>query len=205
VTGLIIIKLGGSHAESPLLRPWLDAIAAAGRCVLVPGGGPFADAVRTAQPRMGFDDTAAHDMALMAMAQYGRALCALHTACIAADSDAAIRAALTARRVPVWLPWPMLRDAPGVPPSWDVTSDSLALWLAIHLGAAGVVLVKHDAARGGSARELVASGLVDAAFPHYSARFPGNVSIAGPDDLAGAAEVLASGRLPGLILRAQAA
>ncbi len=67
----MVVRLGGSHAFSPLLRPWLAAIgAAAGRVVLVPGGGPFADTVRSAQAAMGFDDLAAHRMALLAMAQY---------------------------------------------------------------------------------------------------------------------------------------
>ena len=76
---LTIVKLGGSHALGPHLRGWLDAIAArAGSIVIVPGGGPFADAVRAAQGPMGFDDCAAHHMALMAMAQFGRALESLH-------------------------------------------------------------------------------------------------------------------------------
>ena len=70
-----IVKLGGSHAFGPHLHDWLEAIAReAGLVVIVPGGGPFADAVRAAQPAMGFDDEAAHAMALMAMAQFGRAL-----------------------------------------------------------------------------------------------------------------------------------
>jgi dihydroneopterin aldolase len=139
-------------------------------------------------------------MALLAMAQYGRALCSLHASCTAADSEAAIQAALAARRVPVWLPWPMLRNAPDVPPSWDVTSDSLALWLATRLGATGVVLVKHATLRGAPD-----AGLVDAAFPQFRARFAGDVRIAGPDDLAHAAPTLASGRLPGLAPAARAA
>ena len=65
---LTVIKLGGSHAFAPQLKDWIGAVAAqAGRIVLVPGGGPFADAVRDAQARMGFDDGAAHRMALLAM------------------------------------------------------------------------------------------------------------------------------------------
>ena len=73
--GLTVLKLGGSYAFSPHLKDWLDAIAACAGCaVVVPGGGPFADAVRMAQPRMGFDDRAAHEMAVLAMDQYGCAL-----------------------------------------------------------------------------------------------------------------------------------
>ena len=74
-TRLSIVKLGGSHANGPHLKDWLTAIVAeAGAIAIVPGGGPFADAVRTAQASMGYDDRAAHAMALMAMAQFGCAL-----------------------------------------------------------------------------------------------------------------------------------
>ena len=69
---LAIVKLGGSHATGPHIKDWLAAIAAeAGSIAIVPGGGPFADAVRAAQASMGYDDRAAHAMALMAMAQFG--------------------------------------------------------------------------------------------------------------------------------------
>ena len=78
---LAIVKLGGSHATGPHLKDWLAAIAAeAGAIAIVPGGGPFADAVRTAQAAIGYDDRAAHAMALMAMAQFGCALQSLNPA-----------------------------------------------------------------------------------------------------------------------------
>lgn len=200
----MVLKLGGSHAASPLLRAWLDAAsAAAGRLVLVPGGGPFADTVRTAQTAMDFDNAAAHDMALLAMAQYGRALIALCPACIAADSHAAILDALAARHVPVWMPAVMLRGAPDVAESWDVTSDSLALWLAARLGARGVVLVKACAARPDAGiSALIADGVLDQAFPAFRAQFTGDVYLAGPNDAATAASLLREGRLPGRRLAA---
>jgi aspartokinase-like uncharacterized kinase len=179
---MIVVKLGGSHALSPLLPGWLAAIGrAAGRVVLVPGGGPFADAVRAAQPAMGFGDAAAHDMALMAMAQYGRALTGLADGFVYADTLDAVREAVVRGRIPVWSPWPMLGAHPDIPRSWDVTSDSLAVWLATELRAGGVVLIKHcDPAR---------DDLVDAAFAGFASRFGGFVRLAGPDDL-GAAEAL---------------
>lgn len=179
-----VIKLGGSHAHSPLLRGLLDAISRQTEpTVLVPGGGPFADAVRAAQPAMGFDDDAAHDMALLAMAQYGRALASLGGFPIA-DTLAAIEAVLARERIPVWLPWPMLRDAPEIPRSWDVTSDSLALWLAWSLGARRVVLVKPWAPASADA-DIVALGLVDPAFPRFRADFNGKIEIIAASALSG--------------------
>jgi aspartokinase-like uncharacterized kinase len=108
--GPVVVKLGGSFAFSVHLRAWIEAIAAcAGRVVIVPGGGPFADTVRAAQLRMGFDDRAAHDMAILAMEQYGRALASLDRRLSPADSTEAIRRDLNAGRVPVWMPARMTR------------------------------------------------------------------------------------------------
>jgi dihydroneopterin aldolase len=183
---LTVVKLGGSHACSPLLRPWLAAIGAAeAPLVVVPGGGPFADAVRAAQPVMGFDDRAAHLMALMAMTQYGTALAALAPRLALAETEAAIGALLRAGRVPVIAAWPMLREEAALAPSWDVTSDTIALWLARRLGANRLVLVKrHAAPAGADAASLTAQGIVDAAFPGMLAGYAGSVTIAGPDDMA---------------------
>jgi len=35
---------------------------------------------------------------------------------------------------PIWAPTRMVLAATGIPASWDVTSDSLAAWLATHIG-----------------------------------------------------------------------
>ena len=183
--GLTVVKLGGSHALSPLLRPWLAAIGrAAGHVVVVPGGGPFADAVRSAQRAVGFDDEAAHDMAMMAMAQYGRALTSLTDGFVYADTLATVRDAASSRKIPIWSPWPGLRAHPDIPRSWDVTSDSLAAWLASALNARRLVLIKHRASAG--------DDLLDAAFPRFAERFHGAIDIAGPDDLASADALFAT-------------
>jgi len=179
---LTVIKLGGSHAFAPHLRSWLDAIASrAGSIVLVPGGGPFADAVRDAQPRIGFDDGAAHRMALLAMEQFGCALASLNERFALAESHAEIEAALAARRVPVWLPTRMALAARDIPWSWDVTSDSLAAWLAEELGASAVILVKHKRVCM-SAKELASGGIVDPAFPQFVARTGAAITVLGAED-----------------------
>lgn len=72
-----VVKLGGSLAASDRLPDWLRSLAGRSDLVLVPGGGPFADQVRAMQARWGFDDATAHHLALLAMEQFGRMLCAL--------------------------------------------------------------------------------------------------------------------------------
>jgi len=185
---LAIVKLGGSHALGPHLRGWLDAIAArAGSIVIVPGGGPFADAVRAAQGPMGFDDCAAHHMALMAMAQFGRALESLHPLLTTAPSRAAIARLLAHRRIPVWAPERMALAA-GLPANWALTSDSLAAWLAGELGASQLVLVKHGAfGPCEDAGDLARRGIVDPLFPDFLARSGVPARLAGPLDHAGLA------------------
>src|SRR3954464_6414194 len=143
---LTVIKLGGSHAFAPHLADWVKAITSyRGRIVVVPGGGPFADAVRAAQSKMGFDERAAHRMALLAMEQYGCGLASLDPRLVMAESHADIDRVLEAGQVPLWLPSRMALAAPEIPWSWDVTSDSLGAWLAGTIRAQRLLLVKHGA------------------------------------------------------------
>ncbi len=165
-----VVKLGGSLAQSRELPHWLRACAAlAGRVVLVPGGGPYADAVRRAQRAQGFDDAAAHALALGAMEQFGRQLCALQAGLIPAATAAALREALAAGLTPVWMARAMVLADAGIAPNWSVTSDSLAAWLAHGLRADGLVLVKSVAAATADIHALAAAGVVDAAFPRWAA------------------------------------
>jgi len=167
---ITVVKLGGSHAGSAHLSRWLGALAACGgNVVLVPGGGPFADAVRKAQPKMGFDDAAAHHMALLAMEQYGRALASLTPGFRVAGTSAAIRRVLREGHVPVWAPTGMVLRAPDIPASWDITSDSLAAWLAGRIGARCLLLIKQGGPFEGviGAAKLAAWNVVDRAFPRF--------------------------------------
>ena len=169
---LTVVKLGGSHAFGPELRTWIAAIGRLrGSIVIVPGGGPFADAVRLAQKQMGFSDSAAHAMAMMAMAQFGQALMSFEPAIRLAASRAAIRRALRDRLIPAWTPERMA-NAAGLPETWELTSDSLAAWLAGEIGATRLVLIKHGRFEGRKleAEELAASGVVDPLFPRYLPR-----------------------------------
>lgn len=196
-----IIKLGGSHGPGAYLAQWLNAIGAeAGGVVVAPGGGVFADAVRAAQAAMGFDDAAAHDMAMMAMSQFGRALQGLDSRFRVAGSIASIRRSLREHAVPVWSPDAMARAA-KLPATWDLTSDSLAAWLACTLGARRLVLIKHGQfpAAGVAVGKLVEDGVIDPLFPHYAGRCGLAVSIAGPADAPRLADELRGRAFPEIV------
>lgn len=161
-----VVKLGGSLADGECLRRWLDALAVC-PVIIVPGGGPFADAVRNAQALWHFDEQTAHDMAILAMRQYGRMMLGLHPGMRATP----ILDDLSAPPPCIWLPEPEILNAAGVPASWDITSDSLAAWLAVKLGAPRLLLVKSvqpdSQLSRTDCRDLIEQGLVDPAFREY--------------------------------------
>ena len=73
-----VLKIGGSLQNAGNLPDFLTMLAehAAGRVVIVPGGGVFADHVRELQAETNLDDVTAHGMALRAMEQFGTMLIA---------------------------------------------------------------------------------------------------------------------------------
>jgi aspartokinase-like uncharacterized kinase len=166
-----VVKLGGSLANAEELPRWLDVIATAGagKVVLVPGGGPWADEVRVAQRLEGFDDRVAHRKALRAMEQYGRVLAATRPGFALADSIAAIREVLKTNQVPVWMPFEIVVADPSIPENWDVTSDSLSAWLAGLLKSPTLVLVKSVEVGEADANNMAAHGLIDPCFWEFAA------------------------------------
>lgn len=194
----LILKVGGSLAEGDYLRAWLRLGADHGdqSIVVVPGGGPFADQVRQAQPRLRFSDAVAHRMALLAMEQYAIAMAGMEPRLRLASSPIAIEHALIRKEAVAWLPSAMALGRPDLPETWAVTSDSLACWLAGELGARRLVLVKSSEPPGGDrgAQALARSGYVDAAFPGFLQRFRGEAACIAAADHAAAATALKQGR-----------
>jgi aspartokinase-like uncharacterized kinase len=191
-SGLTVVKLGGSFAFSPFLRSVLAEIEAA-PCplVVVPGGGPFADAVRAAQPGMGYGDDAAHRMALLAMAQFAEALAGLSPRLRPTSNLAGMQTAIAAGAVPIWSPWPLSDGLEALPASWDLTSDSLAAWLAGKLRAERLVMIKHGALPA-PLRQAAESGMVDPLFPTYAGRSGAAILWADPSQHGALVDILAS-------------
>ena len=160
-----VIKLGGSLLGTPELAHWLTLFAryGDGQLVIVPGGGIFADAVREAQRRTQCSDDTAHRMAVMAMDQYGMLLAGLNPALVTASSELEIAERGWQHRAIVWLPSAMVLADEYIPASWQVTSDSLAAWLAAKLNAEQLVLVKSQRPDPGrvSLEALTEDGIVD--------------------------------------------
>lgn len=169
----VVIKLGGSLLSDPQdgrLRRWCTRLTGehAGRALIVPGGGPYADAVREAQAGWGFSDDAAHRMALRAMDQCGLMLCDLFPGLTASDDPATLVDLCAAGGTPVWLPARPLDLDTTLPRDWTVTSDSIAVWLAARIGSPQVLLVKSCALPGGDLDALATLGIVDPHLPRIA-------------------------------------
>jgi len=167
----VVVKIGGSLLqrvdEFDRVLGVVAELGRARRLLIVPGGGPFADAVRAVDARVRLSDDAAHWMAILAMDQYAHLVAErlVHSALVTSATDI-VRAQSNAR-IPVLAPYRWLREADPLPHSWDVTSDSIAAWCADAVGASHLVLIKPSGASGGD--------LVD---PYFSRALPPGVSSA---------------------------
>ena len=139
-----VIKVGGSLAsDSTVLRNLcaeLSKVAERFRLVVVPGGGEFADVVRTVDSRFGLKPAVSHRMAVLGMDQFGLLLSQLIPGCRLACSLSVIRGLSSSGRVVVLLPSHLVFRARSLEASWDVTSDSIAAYVAGRLGVNKLVL-----------------------------------------------------------------
>lgn len=139
-----VVKIGGSLCDDPRLSVCLDMFVelGAGKVVIVPGGGPYADVVHIQQKRWKFSDEIAHALAVRAMDQFALQLTGINTRLVLAAKFTELNNAMSKSDVAVWLPSELVLAAPDIAPTWDVTSDSLAAWLARKLNAGRLILVK---------------------------------------------------------------
>jgi aspartokinase-like uncharacterized kinase len=139
---LTVVKVGGGlghGAGDDALRALCAELGALGErhsLLVVPGGAWFADAVREADRRFGLPAATSHHMAVLGMEQFGWLLSELIPGAVRSAEGRA-----GAGRTTVLLPGALALDR--LPASWQVTSDSIAAWVAGEAGAGRLVLVKE--------------------------------------------------------------
>ena len=131
----VVVKLGGSLINSaPDIVNKLIEYSESSKdrdisIIIVPGGGIFADSIRTASKQYGIGEVASHWMATLAMEQYGYYLID-KTGARGVDSIDDLP-----NGVSILLPYRLLKDRDELSHSWDVTSDTIAAWVANMIGA----------------------------------------------------------------------
>lgn len=137
-----MVKVGGGllrdHGLEGLRRACAEAseLARDRPVLVVPGGGPFADAVRAIDAQLDLGDELAHALALRAMDQLGVLLARLLPAA------EPVTELLVPRRLGLLQVARAMGGRPEIPESWAVTSDSLAVLAAAGIGAVEAILLK---------------------------------------------------------------
>jgi aspartokinase-like uncharacterized kinase len=136
---LTVVKVGGGLGDDalPALCSTLGELGHRHPLIVVPGGAGFADAVRDADRRFGLRAATSHRMAILGMEQFGWLLSELIPGADRRGDLTRVGAGRTTVLSPAALPLDAL------PASWDVTSDSIAAWVADRIGAGRLVLVKE--------------------------------------------------------------
>jgi hypothetical protein len=130
----IIIKVGGSLlAKGREIVQFLSDYAEKNAVffIIIPGGGPFVEVIRELSERRAISDDAAHWMAVLAMHQYGFFLAEGKPAIPLVES---IEEARDAGHICIVLPYNILKADDSLPHTWDVTSDTIAAFIAHKLG-----------------------------------------------------------------------
>lgn len=189
----LVVKIGGSLAESGRLKSILGQIAdAVVPVVVVPGGGPFADVVRDQYEKMRYGMSTAHRMAMLGMQQMAEVIAEHDTCFQIADSLEAITEISHSGDIPVWAPLRIIATDDEVPADWTATSDTLAVRLAELLGDAPLALLKAvDVDPAADPETLARDGVVDAFFPKIVLRSKLRWRIFGPADERALTAVLA--------------
>lgn len=140
-----VIKLGGSLAENPSalksLCVKLSRIAKKYSIIVVPGGGRFADVVRDLDAKFELTSVFSHNMAILAMDQYGLFLSQLIPNVALCDSIEDAERWSRNGKVVLFLPSKLLFNDVPFEPSWDVTSDSITAYIAKKSDSKKIVLV----------------------------------------------------------------
>lgn len=130
-TNPIVVKLGGSLY--PHVGDLVQVFCQSQRPLLIiPGGGRFADEIRA----LSLPDDDAHWSAIRGMDRYGNYIAAFG---LPTTDQISISG-----RTEVLLPYRCTRHLDPLPHSWDVTSDTIAAWVAGRLELDLVVLKSVD-------------------------------------------------------------
>jgi aspartokinase-like uncharacterized kinase len=140
-----VIKVGGSLAEDPerlrALCHKLGEFAKKYAIIVVPGGGRFADAVRDFDKQFNLSSSGSHRMAILAMDQFGLLLSDIMPNSRVFRQLENAKGLSEAKSVPIFLPSHLMFEEDPLDNSWDVTSDSIAAYVASRVNAGKVVLV----------------------------------------------------------------
>ncbi len=179
-----VIKLGGSLEQSKQLIDCLGCIAnnVKDHIIIVPGGGLFSEHVRQSQQQWQFNDVIAHEMAILAMQQMALLFHSLQPGFQCLNTVKDIQSQIKKNAPIIWSPKICELNKAGIQASWDITSDSLAAWLAMQLHANQLSLIKATRIPNADMTQLIELGIVDKAFFSFIKNVPFKTQIISADN-----------------------
>ena len=141
----VVVKVGGSLALYPEklrgLCAKLSELSKVHMLLLVPGGGIFADTVRNLDKRFNLSSVTAHRMAILGMDQYGLMLLDLCPNSQLITNLKSLGESSQIGKLHVLLPSAFVYHESALESSWDLTSDSIAAFIAWKLHVTRLILV----------------------------------------------------------------
>ncbi|AAB90667.1 MULTISPECIES: hypothetical protein [Archaeoglobus] len=183
----MIVKIGGSVADR--LEVVFEALENLQRVYAIPGGWIFADLVRKIDAEKRLSSSTSHWMAITAMSAYGFYMAETASRFgfkVIEPEDFNFPDAKA-----VLLPYRLLRKYDELPHSWEVTSDSIAVWIAAKAGFTEIVKVTAAGGvkelDGKIVEEVRASELktdvVDGYTPKLLVKYGINMFVCSPEEL----------------------
>ncbi len=172
----VVVKLGGSLMRySPSIIDSLQKHLKKNNgndysILIVPGGGLFADSIRTICEKFEIGDDAAHWMAILSMEQYA------HYIVDKTGVNSIENITYVPNGVSVLLPYRILKESDELPHSWNITSDTIGAWIARETGSRFVKVTDVDGViaddiiqKWMTARELSRMGItcIDSSLPVF--------------------------------------
>ena len=139
-----VVKLDGALAHDDILQDWVEELSTVGggRVIIVPGRWHGADFIQKMKSRWQLDRLVTHNMLLLTGAQYGLLISSMAPQISPVLDARHVRQTLQRGGVALWMPLSLMRDIPDDLSDSTISSDSIAAWLATHLNAERLILVK---------------------------------------------------------------
>src|SRR6266702_2967266 len=189
----VFVKVGGSILDNVphtvALAESLATLPAGHRIVILTGGGRVAKRIKANQRERSCDFEPCWKATTLALDVNAGLLASHSTRFCVSNSIAQIMAAHEAGVIPIFAPAGALFNSLWFTPNWIVTTDTMGLYFAHHMGAARYVIVtdvdgvcEHAPGPGNSVSpisemqvaelENLPSSKLDAAFPGFFRRYP---------------------------------
>lgn len=149
-----LLKIGGSlekrenfdgfaNGDSlPKLLTEIKKIKSDTDIVISPGGGLFADFVRSKESIAEVGNRCSHAQAVLACAQFGYEIVDKLEGGVAVRDRREVEKSWNDGKIPVFIPYPFAVDDDKIPHDWNATSDTIAIRACSYLGIENLILVK---------------------------------------------------------------